>query len=443
MFDRLTNREIAEKIAELAAEIAALTASWLALIAEFDARGAYLKEGFHSCAHWLSWRCSIATRTAREHVRVAQRLAELPLVREAFSTGELSYSKVRAITRVEEEGLEEHMLDMARKATAAQLDKLVQGMRRARSAAEVQVAHQRRHFNFTWGEDGCLSFRGKVTAEEGALLLRALEAGRDALNERDFAEAKDLVATPAQSGSAEPPEPRRASNADALVMAAESLLSNGPAARPAGERYQVVLHVDAEALNLAHEHDGRCEIDDGPAVCAETARRLACDASVVRMHDGPEGTISVGRKTRAIPPSIRRALRSRDGGCRFPGCTNHRWVDGHHIEHWADGGETKLDNLVQLCRRHHRLLHEGGFTVEPRADGSLLFCRPDGAQMPLVPPPVRRTRNSHRKPARSVAQMPLPICRGEQMNYDMAVSGMLARARPLEPAGHARDGPLI
>jgi hypothetical protein len=162
------------------------------------------------------------------------------------------------------------------------------------------------------------------------------------------------------------------------------------------------------------------------------------------MVDGPDGTISVGRKIRAIPPSIRRALRNRDRGCRFPGCTNHRWVDGHHIHHWADGGETRLDNLVQLCRRHHRLLHEGGFSVEAQDDGDLLFRRPDGAEMPIVPPPVGRSPN--RRPERTVPAMPLPLCRGERMDYDIAVSGMLFRAdraRARDQASRDRDGPPV
>jgi hypothetical protein len=93
----------------------------------------------------------------------------------------------------------------------------------------------------------------------------------------------------------------------------------------------------------------------------------------------------VGRKTRSIPPAIRRALKRRDGGCRFPGCTATRFVDAHHVHHWADGGETKMDNLVLLCRRHHRLVHEGGFGLEARPDRSFRFSLPDGALLPDAP----------------------------------------------------------
>ena len=132
-----------------------------------------------------------------------------------------------------------------------------------------------------------------------------------------------------------------------------------------------------------------CELDNGPALSADTARRLSCDASLVPMLNGPKGALDVGRKTRAIPPSLRRALDARDHGCQFPGCNNREWVDAHHITHWARGGETKLDNLVLLCGHHHRLVHEGGFGVSRRVDGALAFHRPDGRVIPAVPSPTR------------------------------------------------------
>jgi hypothetical protein len=120
------------------------------------------------------------------------------------------------------------------------------------------------------------------------------------------------------------------------------------------------------------------------------------------LHDGEE-ILSVGRKTRAVPPSIRRALRLRDKGCRFPGCTHTRHVDAHHVRHWADGGETKLSNLVELCGRHHRLLHEGGYGLKATDDGALIFSRPDGERIPDVPrplvltgDPVERFEHQHR-----------------------------------------------
>jgi hypothetical protein len=122
---------------------------------------------------------------------------------------------------------------------------------------------------------------------------------------------------------------------------------------------------------LEDDGEGGCALEDGSALAPESARRLACDASVVRG----------GRKSRTIPSAIRRALRVRDRGCRFPGCENRRFVDAHHVRHWAQGGETTLTNLVLLCRRHHRAVHEGGYRVD--ADGRFFY--PWGGGIPAVP----------------------------------------------------------
>jgi hypothetical protein len=145
------------------------------------------------------------------------------------------------------------------------------------------------------------------------------------------------------------------------------------------------VHVDAAALE--HDGEGGCALEDGPALAPETARRLACDASLVRIRERDGKALSVGRKQRTIPPALRRALQARDRGCRFPGCTNHRFVDAHHIQHWVHGGETSVANLLLLCRRHHRLLHEGGYSVEPSSDGLVRFRTPWGDPIPAAPRP--------------------------------------------------------
>jgi 5-methylcytosine-specific restriction endonuclease McrA len=148
-------------------------------------------------------------------------------------------------------------------------------------------------------------------------------------------------------------------HADALVVLAESALHHGIDPGAPAERYQVVVHVDAEVLANADAPD-QSVIENGPSVSAETSQRLACDASrVVMRHDRTGHITEVGARTRTVPPALRRALKHRDGGCRFPGC----WVplgQGHHIKHWANGGPTTLANLVLLCRRHHRAIHEEG-----------------------------------------------------------------------------------
>jgi hypothetical protein len=168
------------------------------------------------------------------------------------------------------------------------------------------------------------------------------------------------------------------------VLLAERFLAPDTEPRALGERFQVHVHLD-----LRRKVNGPIHDPDAPPLARETIRRLGCESSLIAVtHDGHSGEIlSVGRRTRSVPPHIRRALRLRDGGCRFPGCTNHRYVDAHHVVHWADGGETKLSNLIELCRFHHRLLHEGGFGLAATDDGLLVFSRPDGSRIDAIPAP--------------------------------------------------------
>jgi 5-methylcytosine-specific restriction endonuclease McrA len=153
-----------------------------------------------------------------------------------------------------------------------------------------------------------------------------------------------------------------------------------------GERYQVVVHVDATVL-ADPATPGQSVLEEGARVSAETSRRLVCDASrVVMRHDQDGRVVEVGARTQTIPPALRRALQHRDKTCRFPGCTV-RIAEGHHVRHWAHGGPTKLSNLALLCRRHHRAVHEEGYQLERRPDGALQFRRPDGRPLPDVPAP--------------------------------------------------------
>jgi hypothetical protein len=344
--------ELEDELARLAAHIYAGTCRWLELVAELDRRGGWGERGCGSCAEWIAWRCALTPRAAREHVRVARRLSELPETHAAFAHGELSYAKVRALTRVATAENEAELLEVARLCTAAQLERTVRAYRLV-TTEEARQQQDAAALSLFWNPDGSLELHGRLAPEDGALLLRALEAQRDSL----------------WRGSADPRPARQASLAEALVAVADAALAHGDEGRPGAERYQVVVHADEAAL--ARDGAGGCELDDGSALAPETARRLSCDASVVRQ----------GRKSRAVPPALRRALRARDGGCRFPGCENRRFVDAHHVQHWARGGETTLDNLVLLCRRHHRAVHEGGYGVD--AEGR--FFSPWGDPIPAVP----------------------------------------------------------
>lgn len=400
------------EITELAGHLWAATCRWLLLVAEFDRREGWASWGCKSCAHWLSWRCGVALGPAREKVRVARRLQELPLISEAFARGELSYSKVRALSRVANSENEAELVGLARTATTAQLERLMRAYRRALAADEVEEVNRRhaeRYLRCSCDEDGSLVISGRLSPEDGALVTAALDLATKDVS----AETRSLAIK----------------NADALVAMAETVLASGTAARQGGERNQVNVHVDAGAL-AKDDVNGRCELEDGPALAPETARRLGCDASVVPIiKDSEAEPLSVGRKTRTIPPAMRRALKSRDGGCRFPSCTERRFVDGRHIRHWAHGGETSLTNLLLLCRRHHRLVHEGGFGLHSDSHGRFVFTGPDGQSIPDAPltaPSQDDVRQLNcQKGLRIGPHTTVPLWGGEQIDYGLGVDGLL------------------
>ena len=338
--EAIPTEHLEHEITTLAAHIYAATCRWLVLIAEFDRRECHLSWGFHSTTAWLAWTCGLTARAAREHVRVARDLRELPLIRASFARGELSYSKVRAVTRAATAESEAEMLELAHNATAAQLERAVRAYRSAIAVAENRPPPDT-FFAWGWDDDGTLSVRGRLPADQGALLIEAMHHGRRLV----YADSR-----PAVTVDGERPGPP-VTNADALVAVCEAALSSSPSATSTGgDRYQVVLHLDTA---------GRRELEEGSAVSEQTARRMLCDASLVAVERDRSSSPAVGRRARTIPSALRRELRLRDRGCRFPGCTHARFVDAHHIHHWADGGETSAANLVSLCRRHHRLIHEG------------------------------------------------------------------------------------
>jgi hypothetical protein len=222
--------------------------------------------------------------------------------------------------------------------------------------------------------------RGRLDPEAGALLEKALEAANESLFERRRSEPRPA----SEASSLDDPTPAAQRRADAIALVAERALAQAAAVGPRRSAIEVVVHVDADTLR----HDsatGQAVIAGGARVSAETSRRLSCDSGRVVMTSDENGrTLNVGRRTRTVPAPIRRALEHRDGRCRFPGC-ELRYCDAHHIEHWADGGATALDNLLLLCRRHHRAVHEEGFRVERDAEGSVRFHQPNGCAIPNVP----------------------------------------------------------
>ena len=184
------------------------------------------------------------------------------------------------------------------------------------------------------------------------------------------------------------------------------------------------------AETLAADEAGCCELDNGQALALDTVRRIACDSSLIHITQDEAGNpLDIGRKTRAVPSAMRRALRSRDGGCRFPGCSHRRFVDAHHIRHWADGGDTSIDNLLLLCRHHHRLVHEGGFGVERTADGQIGFSRPDGrlieehARLPASGS-VEGLLRANRETGETIDATSW-IIPGDTLDYGIAIEGLM------------------
>ncbi|MCL7957370.1 MAG: HNH endonuclease, partial [marine benthic group bacterium] len=305
------------------------------------------------------------------------------------------------------------LLELARGCTAAQLERVVRGFRlgsRQDEAERERARHEARSFSVFPDEEGMYQVRGRLTPEQGALLMRAVEAAGDALfRERGPASACSSPAAGHEHVSAETSARAAAQRrADAIGLLAERALAAGfgassdapgtPVSGTRAERYQVVLHVDTDTLTDSDSESdrlGRSELEDGTRVSAETSRRLACDASVVTIRQGGSETLDVGRRTRTVPPAIRRALEARDRGCRFPGC-GLRFTDAHHVRHWADGGETKLENLILLCHHHHRLVHEAGWTVKWWEPGHPAFTDPRG-----------QTHVNHRRPVSSLASDPV------------------------------------
>ncbi len=285
------------------------------------------------------------------------------------------------MTRVATPENEDYLMRIADHGTAEHVERLVRNYRlvkRNEALAQENNRHEMRELMLYSVDGGQFVLHGQLTAEQGAVVKKVL----DAIMDEDFEQQKDVPAeTPADEKN---PKPRGIASrrADALVRIAESYLANSTKDSNGGDRYLVHVHTDMDTLK-ADGTGAEAEIEECGHVPAETARRLSCDAGVVHWLERGDGEpLSVGRKTRSIPPAIRRALKRRDGGCRFPGCTCTRFVDAHHITHWADGGETSMDNLALLCRHHHRLVHEGGFRVKRSAAGQLLFIKANGQVLP-------------------------------------------------------------
>lgn len=364
-----------------AAHIAAAECRFVLMVAEVDRRGLWADQGARTCAHWLSWRCGLSGGVAREHIRVGRALEGLPATKAAFARGEISYSKVRALTRIASPDFEAALLEMATLATASQLETIVSAFRRASEGegARALARHRLRYLHAATDDDGTVWIRARLSPEDGAAVLAAIESVRQELEETDgSAETPEAPA---------PPDDRwAASCADALVAICEAHQAAGPRRGFAsGPRASVVVHVDHPVLEDPGA-EGCAHLEGVGVVSAHTVQRLACDASVSTVAFAADGTAAPEGRTRQIPDSLRRAVRTRDGGCRWPGCERRRYVDVHHVVFVAHGGRTRLTNLTTLCRAHHRLVHEGGYRLAMDRHATVTVTTPAGAELPRRTP---------------------------------------------------------
>ena len=339
-----TASQLGAEITELCSYIYAAESRLLTLIREFDEKQYWAGQGLCSCAHWLNLKCGIGMNAAREKVRVAHALAELPKISEGFSSGTLSYSKVRAMTRIADETNEDYLLMIAEHGTAHHVEKLVSKFRTAKRLQDAEVANEQytqREMTHYYDHDGCLVIKARLPAEQGALIVKALEMAMD----QSFAGADPVRDN---DDSAEEREPIAARRADALAEVAETYMNNSESSGSTADRYQVVVHVAAEPNRACDalargRHAADCHLEDGPGVYPEgtltavTSRRIACDSSIVTIKEDENGEpLSIGRRSR--------------------------------------------------CRHHHHLVHEGGFICEKSSDGNIDFK--DQRQQILEPFPV-------------------------------------------------------
>lgn len=369
------------ELAELSAHLDAATHRQLTLIRILDASEHWARRGAKSCAHWLSWRIGLDPGAARERIRVARALGELPAIDDALRRGVLSYSKVRAMTRVATPRNEARLIGIAEGTTAAQLEKICRGLRQVQRDGEASPDPER-HVRLRHRGDGTVKLEAILLPDEAERVMEALRRVRAQMAEGletkpDHADALVRIADTVLAGAHD-----EASDEASDAVPTRTAPTRTEQTRTSGaDRAQLVVHFTEDRVDGGHA----AVLDDGARVSPETFRRLACDCGLLGVVRGERGDVlDIGRKTRRIPPALRRAVTLRDHHCQFPGCTHDRFIDLHHIEHWLHGGATSKQNLIALCPFHHRLVHEGGFTLELGEDGEPRFLAPDGL-IPSVP----------------------------------------------------------
>ena len=379
-----------EDFAELQRVVEFAERERLRRLAEIERRGIFGRDGHLSAASWLATSFRVGWGAARDQVRTARGLDGMPETRKALDAGEVSLSAARVLVQAREADpvafarSEPELVEAARVHQVGDLQRVAthwrQAVERDRADGRRDRLREMRSLHASRTFAGMVRVDGDLDPETGEALLTSLRAVMDA-EARSGGEARSGER---REQDARTPAQRRA---DALGEVCRQWLDRSDRPRVGGERPHVTVTIGVEALR---DLRSSAELDHVGPVRPEVARRLACDASIVRVvMAGPSEPLDVGRRTPVISPAQRRAVVARDGHCRFPGCDRPAtWCDAHHIHHWADGGATALGNLILLCRRHHRMLHERhGFRLNMR-DGRPVFRRPDGSVLDERAPPL-------------------------------------------------------
>jgi hypothetical protein len=326
------------------------------LIAEADRRDVWQEDGARDMAHWLWMRYGISDWKARRWIDAARALEALPVLSAAFASGALGVDKVVELTRFATPETESQLIPWARGVSCGAIRR--KGELRVQSLRDTQDAERERRLVWWHSDDGKRFYmEAELPAAAGAVVARALQR-----------RAESIPVMPGEEGEAGI-EARRA---DALVALASARIASDPDP----DRATIVVHAPLEALTSG---EGGCEVEGGGVIHAETARRLGCSARLQMMVEDERGQpLKLGRLSREPSAGMMRALRYRDGECRFPGCGARRFVHAHHIRWWERGGRTDLDNLVLVCGFHHRLVHEHGWRVRRDAEGNVSWFSPGG-----------------------------------------------------------------
>jgi hypothetical protein len=345
------------------AAICAASAGLLETIAYLDETGSW-GDDETSLECFLAARYAVSSRTAWGWVRVARALRMLPAIREAYADGHLSWDQLRPLTRFATSETDELLAHEAVGMRVGQLWREARRHERTRKQRERKKDAQLRSLRMEWDEEGrFLHLEGDLPAEQGAAAQATIEArAQEVVLEED-----------------DPPFDRQGAKlADAFV---ELVTSSADDASPA----TLVVHTDAEVLSGTPSNGAIVETECGAQLPDESVRRLACDARIEWVLEAHGRAVGIGRRGRVVPGWLGRQLRHRDPECRFDGCDRKRSLIAHHVVHWARGGPTDLDNLVRLCRTHHRLVHEAGWRITGHPDRRLRFHDP-GARKRLDKP---------------------------------------------------------